>query len=147
VIDTPHDFSDIAIKALDTANHILFVMAPEMGSLRAGLCALRTYDTLGYDPEKVIVVLNHISQASGLKNSQIEKAIGRKIDLELPFAPEVSQAINLGEPFVTANTNIPISVQMEDNAYNLTRETLKNLPPIAPTAAWNRVNRRLKAKK
>ncbi len=147
VIDTPHDFSDIAIKALDTADQILFVMAPEMGSLRAALCALRTYDTLGYPPEKVTVVLNRVSQAASLKNSQIEKAIGRKVDLELPFTQEVNQAINLGEPFVNTNVNLPISVQVEDSAYRLSRETLKNLPPVTPTAAWNRVNKRMKVKK
>ncbi len=147
VIDTPHDFSDIAIKSLDSAEHILFVMAPEMGSLRAALCALRTYDTLGYPPEKVSVVLNRISQASSLKNSQIEKAIGRKIDIELPYSPEVGQAINLGEPFVASNPTLPISAQMEDSAYNFSRETLKNLPPMIRTQAWNRVTKRLKAQK
>jgi pilus assembly protein CpaE len=144
VIDTPHDFSDIAIKALDAATHIVFVMAPEMGSLRAALCALRTYDTLGYPPEKVTVVLNHISQTNSLKNAQIEKAIGRKIDIDLPFSQEVNQAINLGEPFISSNPNLPISVQVEDSAFNFSRDTLKNLPPMVRTPAWNRVNKRLK---
>ena len=147
VIDTPHDFSDIAIKALDSADHILFVMAPEMGSLRAALCALRTYDTLGYPPEKVTVILNHINQAASLKNAQIEKAIGRQIDIDLPYTQEVNQAINLGEPFISANVNLPISIQLEDSAYGLSRETLKNLPPMIRTPAWNRVNKRLKAQK
>jgi pilus assembly protein CpaE len=147
VVDTPHDFSDIAIKALDASEHILFVMAPEMGSLRAALCALRTYETLGYPPEKVVIVLNHISPVSGLKNSQIEKAIGRKVDVDLPYTLEVNQAINLGEPFVSSNINLPISVLLEDNAYNLSRDALKNLPPMVRTPAWNRVNKRLKNQK
>ncbi len=147
VIDAPHDFSDIAIKALDSADHILFVMAPEMGSLRAALCALRTYDTLGYPPEKVTVILNHITQTASLKNSQIEKAIGRKIDIDLPYTPEVGQAINLGEPFISANVNLPISALVEDSAYNFSKETLKNLPPMVRSQAWNRVTKRLKAPK
>lgn len=147
VIDTPHDFSDIAIKSLDAAERIIFVMAPEMGSLRAAICALRTYDSLGYPPDKVMVILNHVSPVNSLKIPQIEKAIGHKIDIELPYAQEVTQSINLGEPFVGTNPNLPISMRLEDCAYNLSRDTLKNIPPALRTPTWMRVNRRLKAQK
>ncbi len=147
VIDTPHDFSDIAIKTLDVADHILFLITPEMGSLRAAICALQTYDSLGYTADKVQVVLNHVCQAPSLKTPQIEKAIGHKIDLELPYSNEVNQAINLGEPFQASNSNLQITQQLEDCAYNLSRDTLKNLPPAQRTPAWTRVNRRLKSRK
>jgi|WetSurMetagenome_2_1015567.scaffolds.fasta_scaffold42722_2 pilus assembly protein CpaE len=147
VIDTPHDFSDIAIKTLDAADYILMVITPEMGSLRAAICAIQTYENLGYAADKIKVILNHVSQAPSLKNLQIEKAIGHKIDMEFPYAVEVNQAINLGEPFQSTNSNLQITQQLEDCAYNLSRESLKNLPPAVRSAAWTRVNRRLKVHK
>ncbi|MBM3150990.1 MAG: response regulator [Chloroflexi bacterium] len=139
VIDTPHDFSDVSIKALDAADTILVVMTPEMGSLRSVICALATYDRLGYQMEKVKIVVNTINADTGLKISQVEKALGCEISLALPYSQEVGQAINYGDPFLLANPKSAISQQVETLAYNLSQEILRNIPPAAPTEAWKRV--------
>jgi pilus assembly protein CpaE len=144
VIDTPHDFSDVTIMSLDAADHILLVLAPEMASFRAALCALATYDRLGYPQEKIKVVLNHPSGVYGFKIQQVEKAIGRKVDIEFPFSPEVNQAINTGEPFLIANPNLQISKRIEEFAYNLSRDALTKVPPAIPTSTWKNINKRLK---
>jgi pilus assembly protein CpaE len=146
VLDTPHDFSDVAVMSLDAADYILLVLAPEMGSLRAAICALKTYDSLGYIPDKVKIVLNNISPAAGIKKEQVEKAIGRQVDIELPFSQAVMQAINTGKPFLTADSTLPISMRVEDYVYTLSRDVLKNVPPAAPTSTWKNVTNRLKSK-
>ncbi len=144
ILDTPHDFSDATVMSLDVADYILLILAPEMASLRAAICALKTYDSLGYSPDKVKIVLNNISPVAGLKIQQIEKAIGRKVDLELPFSQAVNQAINTGKPFLAENSTLPISMRLEDYAYTLSRDVLKNVPPAAPTSTWKNVTKRLK---
>jgi pilus assembly protein CpaE len=143
VLDTPHDFSDVTIMSLDAADHILLVMASEMASLRAAICALKTYDRLGYPSGKITIVLNNTSAVVGFKIQQIEKAIGRQVDIELPFSPEVNQAINTGEPFLIANPTLPISMRVEECAYTVSRDTLKNVPPAVPTPTWKNVTKRL----
>jgi pilus assembly protein CpaE len=144
VLDTPHDFSDVTIMSLDAADRILLAIAPEMASFRAAICALTTYERLGYPPDKIMVVLNHPSGITGFKVQQVEKAIGRKVDIEFPFSPEVNQAINTGEPFLDANPNLPISQRIEELAYALSRDALTRVPPAIPTSTWKNVNKRLK---
>jgi pilus assembly protein CpaE len=147
VLDAPHDFSDIAVMALDTADYILLLLAPEMASLRAAICALKTYDNLGYRPDKIKIVLNNSSPVAGLKLKQVEQAIGRKVDFEFPYSQSVNQAINTGKPFLKADPTLPISMRVEDCAYELSRETLKSLPPAAPTPTWKNVIKRLNQKR
>jgi len=143
VLDTPHDFSNVTIMSLDAADHILLVMAPEMASVRGAICALKTYENLGYSSDKVTVVLNYNSPVTGLKMQQIEKAIGRQIDIEFPFSQEVFHAINTGEPFLLADPSLPISMRVEEFAYMLSRDILKSVPPAMRTPTWKNVTKRL----
>jgi pilus assembly protein CpaE len=143
VIDTPHDFSDVTIMSLDAADYILLVMAPEMASLRAVICAQKIYEKLGYPTSKIKVVLNNTSPVSGFKKQQVEKAIGRQVDIELPYSAQVNVAINTGEPFLLADQNMPISMRVEEFAYSLSRDTLKNVPPATPSTSWKNVTKRL----
>ena len=137
VVDTPHDFSDNAIQLLNTATHILLVMAPELSSLRAAANALNIYERLGFSDGKIKVVLNSITNHSGIKHTQFEKALGFPVSYILPYDPEeVVRAINFGEPFILSNPELPISVKIEDMAYALSDEAYKNLPPALPSATW-----------
>jgi len=148
VIDTPHDFSDSTIQMLNCASQILLVMGPELSSLRAMGNALNIYDRLGIPESKIKLVLNSTTNQSGIRLSQIEKALGVSISYELPFAgEEVVRAINFGEPFILNNPELPISARIEDMAYALSDENYKNLPPVIPSPAWKRVVDRLPGKK
>jgi pilus assembly protein CpaE len=146
IVDAPHDFSDMAVMSLDAADTILLAMTPEMGSLRAVICALKTYDSLGYSPDKVKIALNNNGSMAGLKISQIEKAIGRQVDFEFPYSQAVFQAINTGKPFLTSDSSLPISMRIEECAFALSRDSLKKVPPAAPTSTWTNVNKRLNNK-
>ena len=148
VIDTAHDFSEITLQALDVANLIILMIAPEMASLRAAICAMNTYDKLDYGTDKVILALNNTMKSPAIKQSQIEKALGRQINLLIPYDPgEVNRAINFGDPFLLKNPDSPVSVVLEDMAYSLSNDLLKNIPPAAPTMSWRRVTDRLAGKK
>ena len=144
VVDVDHDFSDMTISLLNLAKYIFLVVTPEMASLRAAVNALYIYDYLDFNPEKVKVILNHNTNITGIKQVQLEKALGHKFDFVLPFEPnEVLRAINFGEPFFLKDPELPLSSMIEDLAYAVSDPVHKNLPPAAPTAAWKRVNNRL----
>lgn len=148
VVDTPHDFSDNAIQLLTASTHILLVMAPELSSLRAAANALNIYDRLGFPEAKIKIVLNSTSSQGGIKQAQLEKALGFPVSYTLPYDPqEVIRAINFGEPFILNNPELPISMRIEDMAYALSDESYKKLPPAIPSATWKRVTNRLPAKK
>ncbi len=147
VVDTPHDFSDGAIHMLNSASQILLVMGPELSSLKAAGSALNIYDRLGIQDTKFKVVLNMTTNHSGIRQSQLEKALGIPISYVLPYSPdEVVRAINFGEPFILENPEMPISARIEDMAYALSDESYKNLPPAIPSPTWKRVTERLPKK-
>jgi len=144
VIDTAHDFADITIQMLNSASTLILMLAPEMSSLRASMSALGIYDKLGFPSENVKLLLNSNSSIAGIRQSQIEKVLERPIDYVIPYEPEeVIRAVNFGEPFLLKNSDLPISVILEDMAYHLSHDSHKNLPPAAPTDTWKRVTKRL----
>jgi pilus assembly protein CpaE len=148
VIDTPHDFSNASIQMLDHADQILLMTGPEMASVRAAVCALNIYDKLGYPPNKITPVINQISPHTGIKQNQIEKVIKRQVGFVLPYSSnEFTRAINYGEPLIVSNEESPAAILLEDTAYYMSKDTLKNIPPAAPTPTWKRVNSRMTVKK
>ncbi|MEN4100554.1 MAG: response regulator, partial [Anaerolineaceae bacterium] len=148
VIDLPHDFSNVSIKMLDHADRILLMTGPEMASVRAAVCALNIYDKLGYPPQKITPVINQISYHAGIKQNQIEKVIKRQVSMVIPYsANEFTRAINYGEPLILNNPDSPATILFEDMAYSMSKDTMKNIPPAAPTPTWKRVTSRLPAKK
>jgi pilus assembly protein CpaE len=147
VIDTAHDFSDVTIQMLNFANSVVLMLAPEMSSLHAAMSTIEIYDKLDFPREKIKLLLNSNSSIAGIRPPQIEKVLDHPIDFVIPYEPDaVIRALNFGEPFVLKDTDLPISVILEDMAYLLSNETYKNIPPAAPTDTWKRVTGRLEKK-
>ncbi len=148
VIDTPHDFSNIAIHMLNCADQVLMMLAPEMASIRAAVCALNIYDKLNYSLDKVFPVLNNTMPQSGIRQNQVEKVLKRPVKFMIPYAQnDFTRAINFGEPLVVTNPDSPVTAFFEDVAYMMSKESLKNIPPAAPTPVWKRVTSRVTSKK
>jgi pilus assembly protein CpaE len=143
VIDMAHDLSDMTIQLLNTADWVVLILAPEIGSIRAATSALEIYDKLGVPPDKIKMVLNRTTP-TGIQQAKLEKVLDRTFDYVLPYdTSEVRRALDFGAPFILENPELPISMGLEDIAYSLSDERFKNLPPALPSATWKRVNKRL----
>lgn len=149
VADLPHDFSEVALQALDVADVILLVMAPELSSVRAAAAALDTYTQLKYPSDKIKIVLNYTFPRYALPRDKIEAALKRPITLTLPYVPDLLvQSLNLGKPVLYHQPEERFSELIEDLAFYLSSPHHKKSPPQNPTPAWKRVyNRFLKARK
>jgi CheY-like chemotaxis protein len=144
IVDTSHDFSDITIQMLSMSSTILLVMAPEMASLRTTMSAIEIYDRLGIPLDKVKIALNNNSSNPAIKQAQLEKVLKRPIDFVLPFeAGEVNRALNFGQPFILNNPDLAICLVLEKMAYAMSDESLKALPPAAPSQTWKRATSQL----
>ena len=144
LVDTSHDFSDMTIQMLNMSSNILLVMAPEMAALRTTMSAIEIYDRLGIPPENVKVVLNNNSSNPAIRQAQLEKVLKRPMDFVLPYeAGEVNRALNFGKPFILENPDLPLCLELEKMAYILSDDSLKGIPPAAPSATWKRVTSQL----
>jgi pilus assembly protein CpaE len=143
IADLPHDFSEPALQALDAADVILTVGAPDMASVRAVTAALDTYEKLGYPKEKVKFILSATFPHSALSKDKIEAALGVGTFATIPYAQDsFVDAINLGQPLVFAKPELPVSGLLEDFAFHMSKDAHKKAKPEEPTETWKRVYKR-----
>ncbi len=148
VADLPHDFSEPALQALDAADIVLMVAAPDMASVRAVTAARDTYAKLGYGPEKVKLILSATFPHSSLTKEKIEAALGMQVTATIPYIQDTFvDAINLGQPPVFHKPGLAISGLLEDFAFFLSKDSHKKARPDAPTGAWQRVFKRHQERK
>ena len=148
VADLPHDFNDIVVHTLDSADVILLTTAPDVASVRAAAAALDTYKKLNYPPEKIKLVLNATFPKHGLPKDKIEAALGVPVTVTIPYTPDrFVEAINFGQPLISAKPDEPIGGLLEDLAFFLSRETHKKSRPVKPTESWKHVYKRYSARK
>jgi pilus assembly protein CpaE len=148
VADLPHDFSEPTLQALDRADVILMVASPDMASIRAVTAALDTYDKLGYDKEKVKLVLNATFPHSSLTREKIESALRMPAVITIPYVQDLFvDAINFGQPPVLERPNEMVSGILEDFALYLSKDSHKKTRPEIPTEAWNRAYKRFQQRK
>ena len=148
VADLPHDFNDIVVHTLDTADVILLTTAPDVASVRAAAAALDTYGKLNYPPEKIKLVLNAIFPKHGLPKDKIEAALGIPVMLTIPYTPDrFVEAINFGQPLVSSKPDEPVGGLLEDLAFFLSRDAHKKSRPANPSESWKRVYKRYSERK
>jgi len=148
VADLPHDFDDIVVHTLDTADVILMTTAPDVASIRAAAAALDTYSKLNYPLEKIKLVLNATFPKHGMPKDKIEAALGVPVMVTIPYTPDrFVEAINFGQPLISAKTDEPIAGLLEDMAFFLSRDAHKKSRPENPTESWKRVYKRYSERK
>jgi pilus assembly protein CpaE len=148
IADLPHDFSEPALQALDSADVILMVASPDMASIRAVTAAMDTYEKLGYPKEKIRLVLSAIFPHSSLTKEKIESAMGMPAIVTIPYVQGTFvDAINLGQPPVFHKPNEMVSGLFEDFALYLSKDEHKKNKPQNPTETWKRVYKRFQERK
>lgn len=143
ILDLSHDFQETTLAGLDASHEILLMLSPDLAAVRSAVCALGVFDSLNYPKEIIRLVENWVFPKGGLPRADIEKALGRSIDLQIPYASEqIVKAINIGAPPVINEPQSPLGALFEDFAFLLSKETHKRVKPQVPTQAWLRVVRR-----
>ncbi len=144
VLDMPHLFSEPALAALDAADEIVLLLAPEIASVVAATCALDVFSQLDYSHDRIRLMLNVIFERGGLPRKDIEKAIGRPLTMVMPFAHDLfTSALNRGAPPVIEMPTKPLGVILEDWAFGFGLEEHRHAPPERATPALQRVRQRL----
>jgi len=147
ILDLPHDFRETTLAGLDAADEIIVLIAPELASVRAVVGALEVFDELGYDREKIRIVMNWVFERKGLARKDIENVMKHPIQYVIPFVPDgFVSAINLGVPPVISDPESPVGTLFEDFAFALSKQEDKESTPSAPTSAYIRVVERIKAR-
>ena len=102
VLDSSPGFEPEVISAIDNSSYVCMVGTLDTLSLKNTRLGLETLDLMGYDPDRIVLVLNRADSRVGIDDEDVLAVIGRRPDIRIPSDVEVTRAVNEGTPIVVA---------------------------------------------
>ena len=103
VMDLPRGAFRMRHPVLEASSQIALVTPISLAGLRDSIRLLGAIDDAGSSAKVKIVANRTGGQSQGMSNGEFEKALGRKIDIDLPDEPKAyMEASNTGKPVVQA---------------------------------------------
>ena len=135
IVDCTAFFNETTLAILDAADTILTMLSLEITSIKNMRLFLEVADQLGYEGGKVRLVLNRADSALGIRVTDVEHSIGRKVDETIVSdGRSVVYALNRGVPFFLSNREAQVSQDILRLAKNVVGERTH----VAPAAETDR---------
>jgi Flp pilus assembly CpaE family ATPase len=109
VIDTPAQFSEHVLVAMDASAHHVLLTTPDTPALKNLRVTLDMLDLLSYPREIRSVVLNRSDSKVGLTLDDVERVVRAPIAAQVPSSRAVPVSINSGVPIAVSNAAHPVS--------------------------------------
>lgn len=138
ICDTRPSFDDVTLTLLDHSDRILLMLSLELTAIKGAKQYLELSDLLGYDNDRVALVLNRATIQSGIPVADVGASLKGEIVSKLPDDPIlVLRSINEGVPFVQSAPTSALSQEVGKLAIWLLKkdETDEEQEPIQPAAA------------
>ncbi len=101
VIDTRPSFDEVTLSLLDHSDQIVLVLSLELTAIKGAKQYLEVGDLLGYDSDKLSLVVNRATALAGITVADVEASLKRQIAAKLTDDPVLTlKAINEGVPFM-----------------------------------------------
>jgi pilus assembly protein CpaE len=102
IVDTPPGFTPEVIATIDVSGEVCMVGMLDSLSLKNTKLGLETLDLMGYDTERVSLVLNRSDSRVGITPDDVSTIVGRPPDVFIPSDREIPRSINEGTPIVAS---------------------------------------------
>jgi len=110
VVDCTSWFNETTLAILDAADTVLTMLSLEITSIKNMRLFLEVADQLGYEQNKIKLVLNRADSSLGIRVADVESSIGRKVDHTIVSdGRSVVYALNRGVPFFLSNREAQVS--------------------------------------
>lgn len=119
VVDTAAALDDVVLAALDASERIIAVTQMDVASVKNTRISLQKLKQLGYDGDRVEVLLNRADSKVFLQPDEVERAIGSKIRYRLPSDQLVPRSVNKGSPLVIEAPKCAVSRVVSQTALHL----------------------------
>jgi pilus assembly protein CpaE len=103
VVDTSPFFHGPMLATLDQTDELLLVCSLDVPTIKNVKLSLQTLDLLSFPMKKVRIVLNRSNSKVGMKQSEVENALERKVRFEVPSDRAVPISVNRGTPVVVSD--------------------------------------------
>jgi pilus assembly protein CpaE len=120
IIDTTTSFDPKTLSALDFADHILLVSMINLPSIRSSQRLLNLFNRLGYDPQKIKLVVNRFMQGEEITIEDVEETLEHPVFWKIPNQyAVVMTAINRGIPISQVENSKALEKNFLDLAHKL----------------------------
>ena len=123
IVDCSAGINDTTLAILDIADEIMTMLTLEITSIKNMRLFLEIAERLGYEEGKIKLVLNRADGNLGIRVSDVEHSIGRKVDHTIVSdGRNVVYALNRGVPFYLTNREAQVSLDVLNVARAITGE-------------------------
>jgi pilus assembly protein CpaE len=109
VVDTPAQFSEHVLTAMDASAHHVLLTTPDVPALKNLRVTLDMLDLLSYPREIRSVLLNRADSKVGLSLEHVERVVRCPIAAHVPSSRAVPVSINKGIPITMDSPGHPVS--------------------------------------
>jgi pilus assembly protein CpaE len=100
VVDTPPGFMPEVIASIDASTHVCLVGMLDSLSLKNTKLGLETLELMGYERDRIRMVLNRADTNVGVTHEDVTAIVGRPADVLVPSHRDVVRSVNEGSPVV-----------------------------------------------
>jgi CRP-like cAMP-binding protein len=131
VVDTSSTFTDTTLAALENSDKVIFVLTPELSTVRDLVECQRIFtDVVRIPADRFYYLLNHPYGFKALGRADFEQAFGRPVTGGLPHGGETPvQAASRGQAFTASQPNTAIARAVDNLARELTGAPVRTRPP------------------
>jgi pilus assembly protein CpaE len=119
VVDTSPFFHGPMLATLDRTDELLLLSSLDVPTLKNLRLALQTLELLSFPKQRIKIVLNRSNSKVGMKQNEVESALGMKVRYEVPSDRAVPLAVNRGKPVVLDEEGADVSRAIRSMAKNL----------------------------
>jgi len=117
IVDLGVTITDATLALFDLTQHVVLVTAPELSAVKSASDAIDILLQLGTPDDRLTVVLNNRSVKPAVSKAAVERAIKRKVDLEVAFdGGRTEQAAVDGAILTLTNTRSEVARGAEELA-------------------------------
>jgi pilus assembly protein CpaE len=109
VVDTPAQFSEHVLIAMDASAHHVLLTTPDVPAIKNLRVTLDTFDMLSYPADIRSIVLNRSDAKVGVTADDVTRVVRSPIAAQVPSSRDVPVSINKGTPIVLDNPSHPVS--------------------------------------
>jgi len=100
IVDTPPGFTPEVIATIDVSSEVCMVGMLDSLSLKNTKLGVETLDLMGYDADRIALILNRADSRVGITPEDVSTIVGRTPDIFVPSDREIPRSINEGTPIV-----------------------------------------------
>jgi pilus assembly protein CpaE len=100
VVDSAPGFTPEVISAIDASTHACVLGMLDTLSLKNTRLGLETLELMGYESDRIVLVLNRADSRVGISDDDVMRIVGRRPEIRVPSDVESTRSVNDGRPIV-----------------------------------------------